>query len=331
MVSVGGSTPFPVLLDTGSSGLRVYAAALTTFHGVAGVTTTHDQYSYGSGNTYYGYVAQADAKLYGVTPGGSVDFGSILYEDVTSICATGTPPPCGSSGVTTAEASGKYGILGVRPIERNDSSGEVYSPISYLPGNLGRGFIVSLGNATNEQLILGLTPGNSSGFNTDTVGSTLGADGRYNFNNDTTFPFCYTFVSADATTSFTSPCGTYDFLSDTGRTTANLQFSTKPTGPESLVDASGNLKAGTTITASLNGATWWTLTAGECTSYNQVSAGFGVSSPGPETNGVLPYYYEDVLYDLVDGIFGYRNAGTSTPPFCSGPQDAARRGAPYRR
>ncbi len=319
MISVGGSAPFPVIFDTGSSGLRVFADAFTTFGGVPSPGSTPTQYGYGgaNGKTYFGVVSTADVKFTNVASGGPVDFGPTVYQYVTSVC----PKPettCDTSLEQKLESEGQYGTLGVRPVERNDTSGLVYTPMNYLPGNLGHGFIVSLGNGTAEQLILGLTTKNSTGFNKITVGSTLEPDGRYVFPNEATFPFCFSLTSKDGTTTYSSPCGTQDYLSDTGASTS-LQFPGSPTGSESLVDAAGNLVTGTKLKASINGTTWWSITAGSCANYDQLGVTFN-ASPSNENMGISPFLSEDVLYNFVDGVFGYRPTGLGKPPFCTGPQ-----------
>jgi hypothetical protein len=320
MISVGGSSPFPVTLDTGSSGLRVYADAFTKFGGTPNPGTTADSYGLGGDRTLYGTVGNNDVKFANVNGSGTLDFGSIDYEYVTYICANGTSPPC-TSEVPKYEALGLYGTFGVRPDARGDASGLVYTPIGLLPGNLGKGYIVSLGNGTAEQLILGLTPSNTAGFNTYAIGSTL-TNGRYLFNNYATVPFCYTITSADGTTSFSNTCGTLNFLTDTGGN-PSLQFQQAPTGPESLVDSNGNLVAGTTVSVTLGGTPVWSFTAGGCTDYNKFGVAFSTPA-GAENNGVVPFFYNDVMYDLVDGIFGMRPNNTSTPPFCSGAQMSQR-------
>ncbi|HEY1549933.1 MAG TPA: DUF3443 family protein [Kofleriaceae bacterium] len=115
-----GDAPLDVLLDTGSTGLRVFPDAVpdTAF---ACATTTASTYSYKSGLELDGVVARATIAIGGVATPAPIP---VMYVDNIT-CASGEPD-CVADG-----ASGFHAILGIGL--RNGAAG-IGSPIAQLPG-----------------------------------------------------------------------------------------------------------------------------------------------------------------------------------------------------
>jgi hypothetical protein len=316
-VSVGGGPSVPVLLDTGSSGLRIFADKA----GTAASTGTANQDSFASGLTYFGTVAMANATI-----GGVVLPSPVPVQIVSEVCPTSAGAllfdgTCGNgmpSESPLIERAGTYGILGVRADPASATNG-VYSPLGHLPFNLRSGFIVALGAGTSPTLTFGLTKANTAGFaTTDALGTATFPDGTPAFATSEV-PFCYAFTGPGSPNPQPSAClGATDpipgALSDTGSSALSLSFAqAKPAGIETT---------GYAITATVPGSSLtWTFTLAApskaCNGWDAGKIAFGVKSPTVETQGALPFYRNDVLFDPKDGLFGYRPANATPPAFCS--------------
>ncbi|WP_427162225.1 glycoside hydrolase family 10 protein [Aliinostoc sp. HNIBRCY26] len=148
-VAVANGRPRRVLLDTGSSGLRVPRE----FLGNAPMQQTGQKVR---------EVLSDGTVLEGDLVYANVQFGLISTEEpvpvqiVTSRQCIPQKPNCSAKGSTSFS-----GIIGVNYAER----ALPYNPLRKLPGNLSNGFIV-MGNRgdNNSNLILGLTEKNRAGF-----------------------------------------------------------------------------------------------------------------------------------------------------------------------
>jgi Protein of unknown function (DUF3443) len=115
-----GDSPLDVLLDTGSTGLRILPDAVPD-SAFACVTTTPSTYSYKSGLELGGVVARATIAIGGVATPAAIP---VMYVD--SVTCASADPDC-----FTAATSGFHAILGVG---LRNGAAAVGSPIAQLPG-----------------------------------------------------------------------------------------------------------------------------------------------------------------------------------------------------
>jgi hypothetical protein len=300
-VSVGGVGVQSTVLDTGSAGLRVQQSALAG----ASYTDTGQSISasFGGGFTFTGTVGEADVVVGGIDIGKQVPFQ--IIKQVT--CVAGIS--CNLNAVPSA-------LFGVRP--RIATDGVLYSLLSELPGNLNSGFIVSL--TGNPHLQVGATAANSVGFTTYSVPTATLADGSPTWNQSIEgglLPWCYTAVIGSYTLSPACPVG--GVLTDSGAGPVGIFVEAVPPA-----NVTGNqlsqLASGAQVTATVGNITWTLPSTGTCVGYNQVYVYFSVDTPAPtnvgNTNGITPFYGNDVLFDLKGGNFGLRPVSTGIPSFC---------------
>lgn len=123
-VSVAGGPVVPLLLDTGSAGLRIFANDV----GNAGLVASNDQTTatFEDGTTFNGVSAVAPVAI-----GGIATDGPIALELVKSVSCSGGKPDCvGAAGLEElAKAQHFSGILGV-----GLAGGAVFSPLIQLTG-----------------------------------------------------------------------------------------------------------------------------------------------------------------------------------------------------
>ncbi len=158
-VNVAGE-PAELLLDTGSSGLRIFANAV----GSDGLQRTGEQTQaeFGDGTIYDGEIALAPVQI-----GSIATEQAIRIQVVDTVTCSPSAPGCpGQSGFSSFSTAGFSGILGVS-INARTSNLELFSPLTRLPGNLDSGYIIETGgfNATQGSFILGLTSTNRARFN----------------------------------------------------------------------------------------------------------------------------------------------------------------------
>ena len=324
LVSVGGSDPLALVFDTGSPGLRVFRP----FIGPK-VTDTHVWIEppphFGSSGTerlYEGTVGTADVVV------GGIDIGKQTLEIVKKVCYEGSPPPlpvrsppgfdCNPTNMRTEiQRNHFYGIFGVDPTEGVYG---IYSLMSEMPGAQRNGFVVSLRNGANPKVELGV-PQDLSSFKTTAEGVSVSQrpDGSYYWNTKT-FPWYY---SLKGTALQDAELGSV--LTDSGGQSAHLYFPVTTPAPTGMPwNTLTPLPAGLKMTAILgrpgsSTAIRWAFTTGKCL-YNTVRVWYGAGSrPPPNTrdsNGINPYFDFDVLYDLKDGLLGFRRSHQGPPSFC---------------
>ena len=150
-VRVGHSTPVPLLLDTGSTGLQIFAAKVPTGPGTGvAVTSTPDHASYAGGHQLAGVVGTARITLGPQRTARPVAFGL-----VQSATCTPAKPACPvAGGVEAAMARGFYGILG---IGTNRGPNGLANPILGMPARLAQSWSLHMHRATGR-LVLGPLP-----------------------------------------------------------------------------------------------------------------------------------------------------------------------------
>jgi hypothetical protein len=297
VLKVGDGPPSRFIVDTGSFGLRVFRGALGPNVYDTGITVPDSQFG-GSA---------AEKRIYRGTLGmGPVDVGGITipqaaFEIVHDVC-TGTS--CNPDGEPLNVGGGIFGV------EVTSGPSQFRSLMSQLPGNLGSGFIISLSDTLNPSMTVGITPANSAGFTTQrflgkgkaqAIGFAPTAD---------RFTWCYSIRQS----TLQDAC-IPEVVTDSGGEAMILSFLDVP-APR-LFPVSGTLAPGLTVDAKLGRITW-TFTTGTCLHFDRVDVQFsGAPEPAAATNSTNPFYMNDVMYDLRDGLFGMRPTSPSArPSFC---------------
>jgi hypothetical protein len=147
-VRVGTSAPVPLLLDTGSTGLQIFAAVVKTTAGSGvRVGTQRDRITYAGGHRLTGVVATAKIAIGSQVTATPVAFGLVQQ----AVCLP-TKPTCPvAGGIAAAMARGFSGILG---IGMNRGPNGLASPILGMAGDLARSWSIHLSGKTGA-LVLG--------------------------------------------------------------------------------------------------------------------------------------------------------------------------------
>jgi hypothetical protein len=146
-----------LLLDTGSSGIRILASAV----GNSGLVRTNEpvDISFGDQTRFRGVLATAPFSIGGVTTEEPV--GIQVVDEV--ICNS---PSCSASADAFDGSGPFFGIIGVSVSNRTNTP-EIFSPLTRLPGNFDSGYILrTAGGLDSSQgfFTVGLTPNNTAGF-----------------------------------------------------------------------------------------------------------------------------------------------------------------------
>lgn len=163
-VAVDGSRPLRVVVDTGSSGLRVLADRVPAGGVARGVPAR--PYGYVSGIRLAGTTVRAPVRLGGVPSAAPVP-----VELVTgTTCAPDQPRCAAANGRRPDFMGGGYdGVLGIAPL----STGDVPNPLWYF-GPVGRAYTVHVDLARTSTLVLSDPP---TGFTLDQLARTAPATG----------------------------------------------------------------------------------------------------------------------------------------------------------
>jgi hypothetical protein len=152
-VSVGGGPAGDVLLDTGSTGLRIRAAAVGPDVRLTNAPVT---YSYTSGNVLKGVIGYARVSFPGSNPA-VVTKAEIAIHVVQQITCKPEKPDCPGWKPT------EMGVMGVAYLPL-----AVFNPLAQLDGTLANGFIVVADDIARPNIaphiIVGLTDQNTAGF-----------------------------------------------------------------------------------------------------------------------------------------------------------------------
>jgi hypothetical protein len=201
-VRVGNSAPVPVLLDTGSSGLRLFDTAVKSGpnSGVA-ISNVPSNITYAGGHRFTGVLATAFIRVGGQRTMQPVQFG--LVQQVSCVP---TKPKCPvAQGMSGFEKVGGFGILG---IGTQSSGGGIVSPLLGMPGNLSDSWSLHL-RAMAGQLILGASPPRSSLVVATLPMKQIGSAGGHPLWGDDRLPLCLTIGTASGCAPGLLDSGTY--------------------------------------------------------------------------------------------------------------------------
>lgn len=288
-VRVAGSDT-ELLLDTGSAGLRVLAAAA----GSLGLerTNTPITVTFGDNTQFVGVLARAPIGIGSVTSETPVAFH--LVDQVG--CAPGTT----SCSDRLFNGSQNFtGIIGTSLAARTPNAA-VYNPLTRLPGNFDSGYIIRTGgfNATQGTFSVGLTPTSTAGFsvlNLPQLGSQTFDDGTRVW-DDAALEVSYSVSTS--TGSFSNLTGRTVF--DTG--TSDILINTARLGAPSL--GLSSLPVGSQFRALLPGGFDLQLSV-----TNPVTPGvdriFVDSGANIQLLG-MPFFFQfDTLFDADQGRIGF--------------------------
>jgi len=164
-VSVGGGSAGDVLLDTGSTGLRIRAAAAGPDVRLTNIPVT---YSYTSGNVLKGVVGYAKVSFPGANPTVSTK-AEIAIHVVQDITCKAEKPDCPGWKPT------EMGVMGVAYLPF-----AVFNPLAQLEGDLAGGFIVAADEIARPtivpHIVVGLTDQNTAGFSFAPLEAASGGD-----------------------------------------------------------------------------------------------------------------------------------------------------------
>lgn len=273
-IQVGRSAPMRVILDTGSTGLRLFPGALDRFRTGAKVTGTTIS-TPNDGGTLRGFVASAPITIGGITTTRSVPFQVVKNT---------------SSWVQQWLARDVYGILGI-----GTGRTPLPNPLLALPGNTGQSWSVHFGGEPAKRIPGGgsLTLGAPAPANAVATLQMppVGPDGYGALLwDDQKASGCWTVGSRRTTCMDTW----LDSLSDQF-TLVGPSFAALPTNAEGVV------KSGVPINMSAVGTAFdfWRVTTGTIPSFN-----YTVANPkGPRlvNTGNRIYYDFTVTYDVTVG------------------------------
>jgi hypothetical protein len=252
MVKVGNSAPVPVILDTGSSGLRIFDTAVRTGpkSGVT-VSTTPSSITYAGGHRFTGVVGTALITIGSQRTARPVQFGLVQ----NAFCIPRKPTCPAAQGMAGFEKKGGYGILGIG----TQSSGGIVSPLSGMPGSLGNSWSLHL-KGLSGQLTLGAVPPPISTVAATLMMKQIGSAGGRLLWADDRLSLCLTIGSARGCAPTLLDSGTYSMQ------LYGPAFAQVPT-------IGRNVKSGISVSLSVAGAprSFWQFSTGATKSANLVT------------------------------------------------------------
>jgi len=277
VVQVGHARPVPVLLDTGSSGLRIFDTAVPS-GSESGVTRTSQatRITYAGGHRFTGVVARAVITIGSQRTAQPVPFG--LVQQIS--CVSRKPRCPAAGGMAGFQRYGGYGILGIG----TESSGDgIVSPLLAMPGSLGGSWSLHL-TGVSGQLLLGAPIPPPSQVAATMAMRPMGSSGGHPLWADDRLPLCVTAGAAEG-------CG--PALLDSGTYTMQLSGSQFDQVPA----ASGKVTTGTGISVRVRGDPhpFWRFSAGTIKSGNLVT--LEARSHFFVNTGVQAFYSFTVTYD----------------------------------
>lgn len=298
-MTVAGGAAAVMELDTGSTGLRIFASAV----GTTGLQKTGQAMSveYGDGTVFEGQLAYAPATVAGIATAGPVAFH--LVETVT--CAPGIPQ-CPGQGGMAAYNPGFAGIAGVGLTE-HPGAPELVSPFAQLPGNLASGWILDTGGigSASATLTLGLTEQNRAGFNTVQLAS---EPGMATFTNgtpvwaDRSVTVCYQLGNSSDAAKNIQGCWPTTF--DTGAEATHLFPDPSEVPSSFMAGQEYMIDSGTPVSISLANVFSLSYTAGAEESVNTVHV--TPTTPPSANTGIQFFFRFAVMYDPVNGLLGFK-------------------------
>jgi Protein of unknown function (DUF3443) len=282
-VSVGDSSPVPVLLDTGSSGLHIFDNAVNTGPGSGVMLTSQPaNITYSGGHRFTGVVANAV-----VTIGADATKVPIPFAYVENAFCTARKPNCpASGGVPGFEQSGMYGIMG---IGTQESDGGIMSPIRGMPKTLRTKWSIHLDGASGSLTLGARLPSVRRSVTTIQMTQT-GPSASGPLWADSDLPLCLSVGTADECVPGLFDSGTY-----------TMQISGPMLDHVPTTPGTDHVVSGTPVAVALKRAPrpFWTFTSGTTKSEDLVTV---KSDQGPFVNtGVQVFYEFSVTYDDITG------------------------------
>jgi Protein of unknown function (DUF3443) len=283
-VRVGGGASIPVMLDTGSPGLRLVPTAVGS-----GATPTGRVIAatFGGGETFAGPVDNAR-----VTLGSLTTPSPIAVQVIERVVCPREDPGCNPNTYLQAAfaATGAEGIMG---IDTGDKFGQrVYSPLLQMPSPYSNGFSLRLAAKGSGKLILGSPP-----VGPGTVTAPLSRS-----SNPDAFPTGILPYQRDVTMCWSAgpakSCGITDF--DIGTPSTIVSPQSLPNAPTKTESGAQIVTPGTTVAVQTpSGASVWRYTA-------NLNYGNGLtqitSSAGPGFNsGIVPFFSHTIGWNLKSG------------------------------
>jgi hypothetical protein len=298
-VRVGDSKPVPVLLDTGSTGLQIYAPAVNTNPG-RGVTVSsqRDSITYSGGTRFTGVQARAVIRIGHQPTALSVPFGLVQQASCVP-----SKPNCGAAaGVFHPMLDGTYGVLGIGMTKNRQG---LFSPILAMPGRLGHTWSLHLaGNA--GVLMLGARIPSGPGVAATVQLRSEGTSGGHNAWADSSVSLCDAVGTIRACVPGLFDSGTFQMQ------LWGSPLDTAPTEP-----GTNRVLAGTPVSVSLPGAApFWAFNAGVTKSKDTVTVKRG-NAPPFINYGVQAFYAFTISYDERSGTVTLRSRKSSWRSNCS--------------
>jgi hypothetical protein len=281
MVSVGGGLSVPVLLDTGSSGLRILASAVGPDARPTGTATHAVHYS---AVTLQCNSVRASVTL-GGGPGGTgvTTQGPILVDTI----APSTDP---ATVARFSSNSGVRGILGIAPSVHHQAAELPSSPLPQLPAPLSQGYTLRLpsrlGGAPGA-LLLG-RPSPAPGTITVAMTRAPGTfpDGRPAYAKDVNLCWAVGQVRA---------CGATNL--DTGTDVAEIASTALTGAPQQRSEVPAGIPV---VMSTPSGAALWSVTAAPTPATSRVK--YSAQFPPTQFNsGIDLFLAHTVGWDLVTG------------------------------
>jgi hypothetical protein len=281
MVKVGNSAAVPVILDTGSSGLRIFDTAVRTGpkSGVT-VSTTPSNITYAGGHRFTGVVATALITIGSQRTAKPVQFGLVQ----NAFCVPSKPKCPAAQGMSGFEKKGGYGILG---IGTQSSGAGIVSPLFGMPGSLSNSWSLHM-KGLSGQLTLGAVAPPPSAVAATVVMKQIGSTGRHPLWADDRLSLCLTIGSAQGCAPTLLDSGTY-----------SMQVYGQPfTGVPTI---GRSVKSGIPVSLRVAGAqsSFWQFSTGAVKSENLVTIR-GVTRSFVNT-GVQAFFAFTVTYNDVQG------------------------------
>jgi hypothetical protein len=289
-VSINGSPPVGVLLDTGSDGLRVFADALGGTS--VDVSATPVSVEFGFGDRMVGHLATGQVS-YGKV-GSSAP---IAFHLVESFECAPSNPSCNFSGgdAKYLTDAGIHGILGVSA--RTGMLAEIYSPFAQLDAPLSNGFVIRTGGfgAPSGEIAFGLSEPDIGEFQQIALASDGSQPNAVPAWRDDAIETCFTVAGV----AVDPPCT--DAAFDTGASVDSIYAPNLP--PEQVVD--GALAPNLTFEAKADPALDLAFTIGAVPTPS-VDLVFIDDTEPFALLGVGTFFRYDVLLDLANGKLGFR-------------------------
>jgi len=291
LVEVGESKPLPVLVDTGSIGLRIIQSALSEQAQQLMLTNPSDEITavFSDGLKLAGIEAQARFEI-----GGIKSTSGVPMQLVTSISCSGGSSNCPASYYTENRAHG--GLDGILGIGMGASHDGLANPLEDLPGKNGKSWSIHLIYGKGGQLVLGANSSSSPLIHMQAV--TAGTGQPYAWNDSPRLCWNVGVAAFCATTTFDSGS---NFSEVANGAAFRLSKYNTPFGADVKV-----LTAGINVNVSANMASSILLAfnSGYVVGLNEVLTTTGSLQPEVEI-GVQAFYADTLTYNASLGEISF--------------------------